>query len=508
MNINRNEITRLAGLVGLAMVIAGYARHLIQNIWGTFNITLLVAGGVLLLAGLVFNYKDIINYFSGRTAKLGANTAVLTLAVLAILSVINIFGFYKHKRFDVTAEQINSLSDQTRRIVSGLPKDVKVIKFAKTEDPVLRDRMREFRDLSKRISYEFVDPELRPEVAQEYKLQGQQSLVTIVSSGTRTERLTTTDEQSLVNAIIKVTRDKLKTICFVEGHDEKPLNGSDADGLSTVERVLKNENYETKQINLISTSNQVPAECAVLVIAGPKKGFLPQETAAIGKYLDGSGKVFLMIDPDTDPQLGELLKTWNIEVGNNTVIDTSAAAQLSGFGAGAPVVRSYAQHPITKEMMRVATLFPRVRSVKAGSAAKGDLSITEILKTSENSWAETELKGNEAKFDEGKDIKGPISICVAASRTVGDNEARLVVIGDSDFATNARIPFVGNGDLFFNTINWLAQDEDLISIRPKSATNRSITLTESQQRNILVLTILLMPLAVIGMGTYIWWKRR
>ncbi len=508
MNINRKEITRFAGLIGLAMLIAGYARHSIQNIWGAINITLLVAGGILLLAGLIFNFRDIIDYFSGRSVKLGANTAVLTLAVIAILSVLNIFGFYKHKRVDVTADQVNSLSDQTRKIVSGLQKDIKVIKFAKTEDTALRDRMREFRDLSKRISYEFVDPELKPEIAQEYKLQGPGSLVTIVSSGTRTERLTTTDEQSLVNAILKVTRDKPKTICFLESHDEKSVSSSDGDGYSTVERVLKNENYETKTINLISSSNQVPTECSVLVIAGPKKAFLPPETAGVGKYLDEGGKVFLTLDPDADPQLGDLLNAWNISAGNNTVIDTSAAAQLSGFGAGAPVVRSYPQHPITKEMMRVATVFPRARSVKTGDSAKGDISITELLKTSENSWAETELKGNEAKFDEGKDIKGPVSIGVAASKKIGDKEARLVVLGDSDFATNARIPFVGNGDLFFNTINWLAQDEDLISIRPKSATNRSITLTESQQRNILLLTIFLMPLAVIGTGVYIWFKRR
>jgi ABC-type uncharacterized transport system involved in gliding motility auxiliary subunit len=504
MNINRQEISRFAGFIGAAMLIAGYLRHVIQGIWGWFNLSLLIVGAVLFLASIVLNFGSIAGFFRGRTGRLGTNTALMSVAVIAILGILNFVGYRHHKRFDLTTEKLYTLSDQTRKIVTGLQKDVKVIKFDRQDDQRLRDQMAEFRYTSRRINYEFVDFQVNPGLAQQYKVRPPEVIVT---SGDRVERLQATDEQSLANAILKVTRDKVKVICFVEGHGEKSLSGVEPEGYAAVEKGLKSENYETKSVNLV-TSNQVPSECSVLVIAGPAKSFFPQEVAMIGKYLDEGGKALLMIDPETDPGLGDIFKAWNIEVGNNTVIDVSGVGRLFGTGPAVPLVATYGTHPITKDLGRTVTFFPLARSVKTGQSAKGDISSTDLLKTSDASWGETELKGNEAKFDDGKDNKGPISLGVAESKKVGDKEARLVVIGDSDFSTNNYVRHAGNGDFFLNTINWLAQDEDLISIRPKSTTNRSVTLTDSQQSFFKWLTIALMPFAVIGTGFYVWWKRR
>ncbi|MGH9937742.1 MAG: GldG family protein [Blastocatellia bacterium] len=510
MNINRQEITKLAGVVGPALALAGYILYSREQVWKWYIIALIAGGLALLLASIVLNFGSIVAFFRGRQGRLGANTVVLSVAVIAIIGALNFLGYRHHKRFDLTAEGLYTLSDQTRKIVGALQKDVKVIKFDKADDQQLADRMAELKYLSNRISYERVDPQQKPEIARQYAVQkfGE----TIVAVGERVERPQQTDEQSLVNAILKVTRDKLKRVCFTEGHDEKALSGAEGGGFASVEGYLKNENYETKSINLV-TSGQVPAECDVLVVAGPKKAFFPQEAAMIGKYLDEGGKAFLLLDaepdhPNSDPQLDDVLKVWNIRSGNDVVLDASGAGRLIGLGPAAPLTSNFPEHPITKDMKRVATFFPMSRSVKAGASSGGEISTTELLKTSDNSWAETELKGNEAKFDEGKDIKGPISLGVAASKKMGDKEARLVVIGDSDFASNQYIRIMANGDLFFNTVNWLAQDEDLISIRPKSATNRSIAMTEAQQSTFWWLTVLFMPLAAIGAGGYIWWKRR
>src|SRR5215475_7548500 len=508
MNVNRQEITKLASVIGPAMAVAGYILYTREQVWKWHIIALIAVGLALLLASIVLGFKSIAEFFRGRQGKLGANTVVMSVAVIAIIGALNFLGYRHHKRFDLTAEGLYTLSDQTRKIVGSLQKDVKVIKFDKTEDQQLADRMSEFKYLSKHISYERIDPQQKPEIARQYAVR--QFGVTIVAAGERIERPQQTDEQSLVNAILKVTRDKLKRVCFTEGHGEK---GASADGgYGSVGEVLKNENYEVKSVNLVS-SNQVPAECDELIVAGPKKAFLPQESAMIGKYLDGGGKVFMMLDaepdhPNSDPQLNDILKSWNIKPGNDVVLDASGAGRLIGLGPAAPIASDYPEHPITKDMKKEATFFPMARSIKIDDSAKGVGGATELLKTSENSWAETELKGNEAKFDEGKDTKGPISLGVATTRKVGDKEARLVVIGDSDFATDSYIRFYGNGDLFFNTVNWLAQDEDLISIRPKSPTNRSITMTQAQQTTFGWLIALFMPLAVIGSGAYIWWTRR
>lgn len=487
--------------MGLAMALAGYVRHLIQDLWGWFNISLVVVGLVLLVASIALNFGSIVGYFRGRSGRLGANMALLTVAVIGLIAIANFLGYRHHKRFDLTTEGLYTLSDQTKKILNNLQKDVKVIKFAQSEDQQLADQMAEFRYQTKHLIYERIDPQQRPEAARQYAVKAMGE--TVVAVGDRIERPTATDEQSLVNAILKVTRDRLKQICFTEGHDEKPLSGTEGDGYASVDNYLKGQNYETKSLNL-ATLNQVPAECDVLIVAGPKKGFLAQEVTAVGKYLDNGGKAFLLFDPDTDPQFGDVLKPWNVVLGNDMVI----AGARTGVNAVTPVVTSYAEHPITKDMKRSQTLFPEVRSVKIGEGAKGEMAFTEILKTLQETWTKTDLKGQSAEFDPNKGTKGPVSIGVAASKKVGEKESRLVVIGDSDFACNGAIRFVANGDLFFNSVNWLAQDEDLISIRPKSATSRSVTMTPAQQSTLWWLLVIFMPLAVIGTGGYIWWKRK
>ena len=497
----------MAGFIGAAMAIAGYVRHTIQEIWGWFNLSLLIVGGVLLLASIALNFKDIVEYFRGRSGRLSANVALLTVAVVGLIAIVNFLGYRHHKRLDLTAEGLFSLSDQTKKVLSGLQKDVKVIRFAKENDTLLADQMNEFKYQSKRISYEWVDAQEKPGAARNYAAKNGEL---VVSTGEgeqrRIERLQQADEQSLLNAILKVTRETLKTICFTEGHDEKALAGD----YSQVEGKLKGENYLTKTINL-AREKQVPSECAVLVVAGPKIPLFQPEVGMIGQYLDGGGKAMLLLDPETDPQLDEVLKKWNVVVGNDYLLDVSGIGQQVGFGPAAPLVFNYGTHPITDRFGRTPTVFPEARSVKVGEGAGSGVNATTLLTTSEYSWGETELKpGVEPKFDEGKDAKGPVSLGVVGSKSQGENkESRLVVVGDSDFAANMAFRRAQrNGDLFMNSINWLAQDEDLISIRPKTATNRSVTMSGAQLNTFWWLVVVVLPLGIIGIGSFIWWKRR
>ncbi|HWQ03639.1 MAG TPA: hypothetical protein VNL38_04090, partial [Candidatus Nitrosotenuis sp.] len=266
-----------------------------------------------------------------------------------------------------------------------------------------------------------------------------------------------------------------------------------------------------KNVNLVAAA-EVPKDCSVFVIAGPKKPYLPQEIEFVKKYLDADGKVFFLLDPEVESGWEEVLAAWQIEVGKNTVVDASGFGRIIGTGPAVPLVISYGAHPVTKELEGNMCVFPFARSVKAREAAAGEVSsitTTELLKTSEQSWAETNLEGGRAKFDEGKDTRGPISLGVAASKKSDGKELRLVVIGDSDFASNRYLsPQLVNRDLFVNSVNWLAQDEDLISVRPKSATGRYVTLTRSQQNMLFWFTVVFLPGAVILTGAVIWYKRR
>ncbi|MBL8170518.1 MAG: GldG family protein [Acidobacteria bacterium] len=509
MNINREEISKLAGFVGAAMALAGYFRHLIQEMWGWFNISLVAVGGVLFLLSLVLNFGAIKAFFSGRGGRLGANTALLTVGVIGLLAVANFLGYRHHKRFDLTAEGLYSISDQTKKIVGALQKDVKVLRFDKNEDPQLADLMAEYKYVSKRISYERIDPQQKLEVARQYKdkLQGPGDILVIC--GDRSERAQGATEQDITNAILKVTRDTLKTVCFTEGHGEKDLAGTDGQGYATIDKRLKNENYTIKSVSLVK-DGQVPAECSVLIVAGPKQPFFPPEAAGVGKYLDAGGKAMFLLDPETETGLDDVLKTWNVEVTDNLALDFSVVSQLFGGGPGYLLVSNYGQSPITRGLTGQRTIFPMARALKISSGGTGGANTTSLLTTSEQSFAKTGgvKSGQEVQFEEGKDIKGPLTLGVTGTRNVGGKEARLVAIGDSDFAVNGFARFQLNYDLFLNSVGWLAQEEDLISIRAKTATNRSVMMSESQQRTFFWGCVLILPLLVLGAGAYIWWKRR
>ena len=506
IKIDRRELLVLAGYLGAGLLGAGCLRYLIQDLLGTFNAALIISGAVLLIVSIAANFGAIRTASGRRSTKLGANTTALAVAVVAILVIANFLSYRHHKRIDLTTEKLYSLSDQSRKIASTLQTDVKVIRFDKEHDDRFRDLMREYRDLTSHITYEEVDPQEKMALANQYKVQEFGDV--IVAAGDRTERVRDSSEPAITNAILKVTRDRLKTICFVEGHGEKKLSASDGSGYSRIEENLKNENYQTKTMNLV-TENQVPADCDVLVLLGPKQALLPQEAAIIGKYLDSGGKAAMLLDPETEPEVNDVLKAWNIDLGNDVVLDVSGLGRMVGAGPEIPLGRPKGSHEITKDLETTATFFPLARSVSSGSGSAGGASVTEILQTTDQSWAETDIeglkKGTEVKRDEGKDKKGPISIGVAATKNVGGKESRLVVIGDSDFASNNTVRVGGNRDLFMNAINWLAQDEDLISIRSKNPTERTLTMTESERS---WLYILLMPGLVVGSGVWVWWKRR
>jgi ABC-type uncharacterized transport system involved in gliding motility auxiliary subunit len=267
-----------------------------------------------------------------------------------------------------------------------------------------------------------------------------------------------------------------------------------------------------------------------VIVAGPRIDFFPPEVDALKKYLDKGGKVLLELDPpdkaDSPPltNLIALAHDWGVDVGNNVVVDVSGMGRLIGTDASVPVVATYPSHPITQRFTFL-TAFPLTREAAPVSGGVNGHIAQPFLETGARSWAETDIKSllssGQVVLDEAKgDKKGPIVIGAAASAAVasatppkpGDDapkpETRVAVIGDSDFAANGGLGIQGNRDLFMNTVGWLSQQENLISIRPKEADDRRITLTATQQNNITWLSLLIIPGFVFGTGVYTWWRRR
>jgi ABC-type uncharacterized transport system involved in gliding motility auxiliary subunit len=387
------------------------------------------------------------------------------------------------------------------------------------------DRLGEYQYLSSQVNVEYFDIDASPLEAQKYEIQQYGTL--IFEYAGRTERTTQNGEQDITNALIKVVEGKPKKLYFVQGHGERDSVSGDTRGLSQIAQALTNDNFETAPLTLAQEGN-VPDDASVVVVAGPTMDFLEAEVGALTAYLNRGGKVMLMLDPvDASgnpalPNLIGLAKAWGFEVGNDIVLDASGLGRTIGAGPQVPLAGDYPAHPATNGF-RYMTAFPLSRSVTPVEGGADGRFPQSLVETSQRSWAEVDIAGmyanSQPTLDEGTDKAGPVSLAAAVSAAAPDApagespdaskpEARMIVVGDSDFATNGALGIQGNRDLFLNMANWLAQQENLIAIRPVDPADRRVQLTEDQMGRIYWLTLALFPLAFIAMGVRVWWKRR
>jgi ABC-type uncharacterized transport system involved in gliding motility auxiliary subunit len=523
------RILGLLGWLGVALVFAAVAVRNLRPEWGWWY-GLAIAGLVCVLLYVLSQWREIARDFSGRQARYGTLAAASILVVLGILAAINYLAERHNKRWDLTAANQYTLSDQTKKIVQGLTKPVRVTVFARTEDfNRFRPRIEEYQYLSKQLEVEYIDPEKRPSMAERLK---DSALGTVVLEYEgRVQRVTSEQEQDLTNGLIKVLQATQPKIYFVQGHGERDITGSAGDGYGGIAEELKGDNFAIESLVLLQ--QDIPADASVVVLAGPKSDLLEPEIAKLKALLAKGGKLLVLIDPpqnaDAPPQtnLIALLKDWSVEVGTNAVLDPMS--QLRGAQADVPVAAQYPVHPITNTF-RLLTAYPYSRSVKPIEGAPGGRTATTFVLSGRNSWAESDLKTlttkGEAKpdFEGGKDIQGPISLAVAVTAPVdgaappppADAEAanpnkpetRLVVVGDSDFAANNVAAMGGNRDMFLNIVNWLAQQENLIAVRPRNPEDRRVTVTAGQDTMIFWFTIVILPGLIFLAGVQTWWRRR
>jgi ABC-type uncharacterized transport system involved in gliding motility auxiliary subunit len=524
-------LKRLLGLLGWLGVILVFASVAIRNLrpeW-TWWYGLAIGGLVCVLLYVLSQWREIVRDFSGRQARYGTLSAASILIVLGILAAINYLAERHNKRWDLTAAGQYTLSDQTKKVLQGLTKPVRVTVFARTEDfDRFKSRLDDYQYLSKQLQIEYIDPEKRPSMAE--KLQENALGTIVLEYEGRVQRVTTEDEQAITNGLIKVVQGQQPKVYFVTGHSERDINGSDQAGYGGIAGELKGDNFLTEPVVLLQ--QDIPSDAAVVVIAGPKSDLLEPEIAKLKAYLAKGGKLMVLLDPpqnaDAPPpaNLIALLKDWSVEVDNNAVLDPMS--QLRGTQADVPVAAQYPFHPIT-DNFRLLTAYPYTRSVKPIEGASNGRTATSIVMSGRNSWAEIDLKRlttkgeAEPELDKG-DTQGPLSMAVAVTAPVegaappppadskeenpNKPETRLVVVGDSDFATNSVAGMGGNRDMFLNMVNWLAKQENLISVRTRSPEDRRITMTAGQDRMIFWFTMLILPGLIFLAGIQTWWRRR
>lgn len=508
------------GAIALALWVAAGILYLLKN-QPTERLLLLVGLGVVFfLFFLYFKFGLVREAVSSRTARYGSNALVMSIAFIAIVAVINFLGGRYHIRHDFTANKAYTLSEKTIQILKDLKEPIQAIGFYSMDNPQSQqeasDRLREYSRVTDKLTYRFVDPYAEPQVANEYKVQFDGTIV--FERGKRRENVFATDEQTLTNAILKVSQDQQPTIYFTTGHGEHSPDDSGGEGYSLMKTAMEAENYRVQTLDLKTVTETLPSDISALIIAGPRQPFEPAEVEIVKKYLENKGRVLIMIDPQVESGLEGLLKEWGLGLRNDVVFDP----RLGFFGqAQVPVINTYRSHTITKDLTGLSTFFPGARSIEALIAPESLRSPSALFTTSDVSWGETDLasvKAQNAKQDD-KDNKGPLTLAYAVEER-GEKPARLVVIGNSTFVTNgtlnARITVggqqqriqSGNGLLFGNILHWLAGQETLISIPPKPTDTRYVLLTAQETAFVFWSSFLLVPLTILIIGLLVWLRRR
>ena len=543
-----NKLFGSLGWLGSILVFTAVAVWFVRSDLETLRQVLALAGLVSILLYGAVHWRQVARAFERRQIRYGTLASTSVVLVLTIIVALNYVLARQNTRWDLTAAQQYSLSDQTQRVLAGLESPVRILVFAREpEFPRYRDRLDEYAYLSSQVTVDYIDVEKQPILTRQYEVQFNGTIVFDYEG--RVERVVSDAEQDLTNGLITVIAGTEQTVYFLEGHGEKEHTSTDRDGYSTVSAALALDNFDVESL-VLAQQSAMPEDATVLVVAGPQTDLLPGEVEALRVYLDRGGKLLVLIDPPSDSAAPEpdgllgLLREWSIEPGTDVVVDASGMGQLLGADASVPIVANYPFHPIT-DRFNLLTAYPLARSLSAATGSPDGRVAESFLETSAQSWAEAdidELATGQVELDEeAGDRPGPVTIGMAVSAPApstepavtnvdaeGDKqdteddapdaaddetaatppETRLVVIGDSDFATNGVVGIQGNRDMFLNTVNWLAQQENLISIRAREPEDRRLTLTADQQRRLFWLSMVLVPGLVLSTGVYTWWRRR
>jgi len=483
----------------------------------------------------------------GRRWAAGVNTGAALLLALVVLGMVNYLA-HRHLdlRRDLSARTYYRLSDKTAALFRSLEGTVHVVVLFQHSHP----RFRDIRNLLKEYEYEaaragtmrleieFVDPDRdlarTRELARKYdvseanvvafeyggrrKYVGADDLVDFevaLDKGRAFKRMTGfRGEQAFSSAIQSVAQAATPTVFFLVGHGEHDIEeSSQPGGYAKVARLLRRDNVEVQPL-LMAQHRGIPTNCSALIVAGPSRALPQAEIDMLSDYLNRNGRVLFMLDAGVTTGLEKMLEAWGVKLAQDVVVGLT----LTGREL---VVANYGNHPVTRLLRKVTTLFYAPRSVEPiwndNAAARADRPLVSILAiNTANGWAETDPTQSPPRFDADADRRGPISVAVAVEKGlqgslgVAVKPTRLIVIGDSAFVSNGALTsgIGGNTDLFLSAVNWLTEEEQIITIDRKILPVRRLILRPEQVRFLHISSIGLLPLLLLVIGGCLWWRRR
>jgi ABC-type uncharacterized transport system involved in gliding motility auxiliary subunit len=513
-----------------------------------------------------------------RRLAFGSTLGAAALLAVALAGLLNHLGARHYQRSDWTRSRIYSLSERTQNILSSLEQDIEVAVFmdpqARLYEPV-KEILARYEAASPRISVRHVDPARNLAEAQRlverfeipraevvvFAADGDRRVVeaadladydySAMQMGGAPEMSGFKGEQQFTSAILQLVESRRPRILFTTGHGEAELDGTGPDGLSRLGDFLGRDNFELEEWRSLG-AQQVPAGTDLLVVAGPTSAFTPPELEVFGRYLEGGGRILVLLDPAlgrgrelADAALSEWLGDYGVVVADAVVVDPSRL--LPFFGADTIFADDYGSHPITDALRqaRLPVVFSLARPVSAREEMAG-VEATELLRTSSEGWGETDLDALGSVRRDAEDIPGPVSLGVAVEVPAGamplggaaveegawpdpaegelaspvapldgddggdpgSRGGRLVIFGDADFVSNANLAQAGNATLVANTLNWLVEREAHLGIAPKEPEQVRLSLDRDQRRAMFWLVVAGIPGLTLVAGVMVFMRRR
>lgn len=454
-------------------------------------------------------------WFGHESVRRSLLLGVEIFFILVIVVSLEVISARQNRRFDLTPTKQNSLAPISQKILRNLDQEIQVSVFylhgeRKKHNDLLSLMVQE----NSLFQYQLFDLDRTPGRAEQYGITGYGTGVVETESGRVV--ITKVDQEEIVKAILRITR-PFKTLYFVSGHGERELNDKTArTSYGFVKTVLAAENYHVHPLALRRVA-QVPQNADLVVVAGPREDFLPQELEVLSAYVSAGGNVMFLLDPDTVPELCRYLARFGFGLEDGVVIDKQA--RLAGGDPLMPTIPNFVEEIFPRELW-APVVMPVVRPVGVQDGV-ADGQVQAFAFSSPDSWAQHKDKDErmpqgELSYRAGEDTPGPVPVAAVAT-IPGSAEipGKIVVFGDSDFVTNFHSRILGNLDFFMNTVGWLLDRQDLVSVGRAveglvqgRSSKQSLYLSEAQSRQFFWFMVVLEPGFIVLVGTVVFLVRR
>jgi ABC-type uncharacterized transport system involved in gliding motility auxiliary subunit len=515
--MNNLDLRRFSpvGLVisGLAALIS-FVLFILQR---SFNLPLQISLGFVFLGialTVLLDPQRAREVLTGRQARYGSNSFLMAIAVIGILVVLNFLVKNNSKQWDLTEDKQNTLTPETIQILNSLKSPVKAeAYFSSQVSPDTAQKLLQNYQLNSKgkFTFEFIDPNKDAIRTQQAKIAHDGTIV--LKMDDRQEQVTSSTEEDLSGGLVRLANPGKRSVYFLTGHGEKSIESSSDTNDSQLVSTLRAKNYTVATLNLLANP-AIPDDALAIIVSGPQKPLSDQEIALIKAFQEKGKALVYLAEPlipaqgseAVDPMIGYLETTWGIALDEDIILDFSP----NNNQHDTVYSNQFGSHAITQKMNSLVLQAPTTRSVRLDKQVE-NVTVTELVHTSENAWGETDfttlLNEHTANPDPAKDRIGPLPFAAA-----GENQtthARVVVTGDSDFASSSFFNNYGNGDFILNSIDWAAQQDNLISLTPRQPIQRMMVPPDPITMNLILLgSVFLLPGLVIFTGIYVWVQRR